>query len=96
MLAEPAFHVVASLETVGITVYVYTQEGYVVSGAWLNPSVSSAYGSVTLAQDHLEGRYTFTFTAAAFLTDTIVLIRVSAGKYGYASNLIRIGLLVTP
>ena len=82
--------------SITVTVYLYTIEGYVVSGATL-AVLRVGPGTVTLAVDQLNGVYTFTYTAPASVPGpTGVLITISASKLGYANGTARLALTVTP
>ena len=86
-------------ETIGLRVYVYTTEGYVVSGAGLSVTVfPTIYGTVTVVVDRLNGLYTFSFTASSSITSPVTAsIRLIASKYGYANSLTaRVTLSIAP
>jgi len=46
--------------------------------------------------DRLNGIYTFVFTTGTVTSDTAVLIRIQASKYGYGTKIAQIGLIVSP
>jgi len=95
LVRSPATSVSAG-QSLAITVYAYTIEGYVVSGATL-AVLRVGPGTVSLAVDQLNGVYTFTYTAPASVPGpTGVLITINASKLGYASGTARLALTVTP
>ncbi len=83
-------------QTLTITVYVYTIEGYVVSGATLT-LLRVGPGTVSAVTDRLNGEYTFVYTAPASVPGpTGVLITITASKFGYANGTARLALTVIP
>jgi len=81
--------------TVNFTLYAYTGEGFVVSGATVAVYIPSFLGTVTAVVDRLNGVYTFTFTASSNVTDKWFLMSIQVGKYGYASAQVRTAILIT-
>lgn len=75
-----------------MTVFLFTIEGFVVSGATLN---LSTFGSVPMVwlplEDRLNGVYMFTVTAGSVSDATGVSIRIEASKYGYATGTALLG-----
>ena len=83
-------------ETMTVTVYVYTIEGYVVSGALLT-LLRVGPGTVSAVTDRLNGEYTFVYTAPASVpSPTGVLITMNADKLGYARGTARLAITVVP
>ncbi|HKZ89083.1 MAG TPA: PKD domain-containing protein [Thermoplasmata archaeon] len=83
-------------QSLTVTVYVYTIEGYVVSGATMSV-VRVGPGTVSAATDQLDGVYTFTYTAPSSVSGpTGVLITITASKSGYANGTARLALTVVP
>jgi len=82
--------------SITVTVYVYTIEGYVVSGATM-AVLRVGPGTVSAATDRLNGEYTFTYTAPASVPGpTGVLITINVSKLGYLNGTARLALTVTP
>lgn len=95
--SEPEATYIPSGSTVSVSIYLYTVDGYVVSGATLAVALwNSAHGTLSAVTDRLNGVYTFTFTAAMMGGETGVLIRVTATKLGYATVSAKVGLIVYP
>ncbi len=83
--------------TIDVTLFAYTIEGYIISGATIVLLLTEAYAG-TLSPVRVSGcGYTFTFTASPSITSsTGVLITISASKFGYASGLARLSVLIIP
>lgn len=87
--------VVSSGEQMKVTVFVYTMEGYAVSGAKLSLALRDPnLGSFSLVVDELDGVYSFIFYASVVSGDTGVLIKIEASKYGYAIGTGKVGLVI--
>ncbi len=83
-------------QTMTVTVYVYTIEGYVVSGALLT-LLRVGPGTVSVVTDRLNGEYTFVYTAPASVpSPTGVLITITASKLGYLNGTARLAITVVP
>ncbi len=83
-------------QTMTVTVYVYTIEGYVVSGALLT-LLRVGPGTVSVVTDRLNGEYTFVYTTPASVpSPTGVLITITASKLGYLNGTARLAITVTP
>ncbi len=79
-----------------VTLYLYTIQGYVVSGATV-ALLRSGPGAVSPAVNQLNGVYTFVYTAPLSVVSPVnVLISISASKYGYANASARLTITVTP
>ena len=97
VLAIPEQTVVGAGESVAVTVYAFTIEGFVVSGASVTVSTEAATpGTVSAVLDQLNGVYTFTFTAGTTVTETGVTIRIDIAKFGYAAATTRTGMVIIP
>ena len=96
ILVRPASATVRSGSSLTFSLYVYTIEGYAISGATVLVSSLSSAGTVSGVTDRLNGLYTFVFTALPVGTDTAVLLRVTASKYGYSLKIAQVGLIVSP
>ncbi len=95
LVRSPATSLAAGT-SVTITVYVYTIEGYVVSGATLT-LLRVGPGALTAVSDKLNGEYTLTYTAPSSVpSPTGVLITITASKFGYANGTARLALTVLP
>lgn len=88
--------VVQGGHSISVTLYVYTIQGYTVSGAAISVLVSGGLGIVTRPVDELNGKYSFVYTAPHVAWSTGVLVRIDASKYGYAPGSARIALMITP
>lgn len=96
VLARPGSATVPSRQSLTFTLYLYTIEGYAISGATVVASTLSSAGALSNVVDKLNGVYVFLFTASTVSSDTAVLIKVQASKYGYATRITQIGLIVSP
>jgi len=93
----PSASSLRSGETITVTVYVYTVEGYAVTGANVTPSLRfPTQGTLGPVVDELNGVYTFTYTAATFTSTTLVTIKIDAAKYGYRAGTTRVSVYVSP
>lgn len=83
-------------QSLTVTVYVYTIQGYVVSGATVSV-VRVGPGAVSAVTDRLNGVYTFVYTAPSSVSGpTGVLITIAVSKLGYANASARLALTVVP
>jgi len=96
VLARPASATVASGTSLTFTLYLFTIEGYAISGATVAVSTLASGGTLSHVTDRLNGIYTFVFTTGTVTSDTAVLIRIQASKYGYGTKIAQIGLIVSP
>ncbi len=96
LIAYPASNVVHGGHTILVTVFLYTLQGYVVSGASLAVLVAGGLGTATKPLDGLNGKYTFLYTAPSVGSNVGVLLRIDATKSGYAPGSVRITLMLVP
>jgi len=96
LFAVPSASSLRSGETITVTVYVYTVEGYAVTGAAVVASLRfPTQGTLGPVVDQLNGVYTFTYTAATFTSTTLVTIKIDAAKYGYRAGTTRVSVYVS-
>lgn len=96
ILVTPSSWILRPGGTIDIGVFVFTIEGYIVSGVTIGASVRDpSFGTVGVPSRRGCG-YVFTFTASSSITvDTSVLITISVLKLSYAIATTRIGLMIT-
>lgn len=96
LLAEASAVVVSVGGTVTVTLYAFTIEGFVISGA-VGAATLRGPGSLTPIVEVGCGVYRFTYTAPESVTGpTAVLITVGINKFGYAVATMRVGITVVP
>ena len=84
-------------ESTVVTVFVFTMEGFAVSGASLKVSIRGAIIQIVDGvRDRLNGVYTFTLTAGSVSGATGYSLQIDATKFGYALATLRIGFLIVP
>jgi len=96
LLVTPSSRTLRPGGTVDIGVFVFTIEGYIVSGVTISATVRLPSFGTLGAPSRRGCGYAFTFTASSSITvDTSVLIIISVEKFSYAINTTRIGLMIT-
>lgn len=97
LIAEPERTSLRPGDTINVTLFLFTVEGFAVSGATVGLSTLGAVpvvlGGVV---DRLNGVYTFTVTAGSVGGATGVSIRIDASKFGYRTGTTRLGFLIVP
>lgn len=96
LIVQPEKSVLRSGETINVTVFVYTIEGFVVRGANMTLLMRIIIGTLGRVVDRLNGVYTFTYTAPVVTLSTGVTIRIDASKFGYNAGRTNLGLLIVP
>ncbi len=95
MMASPAARTLRPGGTVDVGVFVFTIEGFIISGVTISATVRDPSFGTLGAPSRRGCGYAFTFTASSSITvDTSVLIIISVEKFAYAIATTRIGLTI--